>query len=848
MKINSFKINGRANIAATDSRSLHFSMRKEGKNENICFEIFAGSELCWSSGMLPWEPEMHFEDLPLEPRSKYTVKAKPENGDAAELRLYTGFMGEEWEAGWIEPEQDNAIPERDIMFFEQFVPMPDHFGGHGRLRPAQGLRRCFELDSIPEKALLFCSAHGVYSLSVNGKTVDSRRLAPETSPYERVLYYQVYDIARLLKSGENTISVLLGDGWWIGRIGLTGHSCQYGDRLGFIAQLELETNGEKRRIVSDALFESRESFIKYSDLMMGEKWDLRETDESWKACVEVEHDKGILAIQEAEPVAAWSAIEPVRLFRSPKNELIADFGECLAGVVELRVNCPEGREITLDHSETLDAEGNFFRNILGRNKDQQDKLVCGEGESFFCPLFTYHGFRYLRIEGASENEIMSLRALKIGTPIDELGDFECSHEGLNLFQRNIRNSTRSNMVSVPTDCPQREKVGWTGDIQVFAETGAFNYSLADFLRHWLGQMRLSQEANGSVPIVIPSYPEQTKMQLKTNGWNSSSAWSDACVLVPLRLYKATGDKRLLSDNLEMMEKWMEYIASMSHDYVWSEGYHFGDWMIPSHENDIEGGSAVTAPVIAACQYAVTAAAYAEVLEILGESEEKIERGRELAENIRRAVRERFIHEDGSVEGGLQGLYVMALHSGAASGELGKKTADKLAAMIEENGGALDTGFVSTPHLLDVLTEYGKKELAYKLLYREDCPSWLYQVKNGATSIWENWNAIRPDGTITTSSYNHYALGCAGDWIYRNIGGLKSKAPGWSGIEYSPDLDCGLSYARCSHATPYGLAECSWSIADGKTKVCITVPHGVKAYCVLPGISKELSAGKHEFCL
>ncbi|MBO5975788.1 MAG: family 78 glycoside hydrolase catalytic domain, partial [Oscillospiraceae bacterium] len=551
----------------------------------------------------------------------------------------------------------------------------------------------------------------------------------------------------------------------------------------------------------------RESHIKYSDLMMGEKWDLHAVKGDFGQCTVIESAKNILRLQCHEPVRVWESLEPVKIFRSPKGELIADFGQCLAGVVSVSLQCPDGREVVFDHSETLDGEGNFFRNILGRNKDQQDKLVCGKGVSEFCPLFTYHGFRYVRIEGVSEDEILSLRAVKIGTSIDELGHFECSHEGLNVFQRNIKNSIRANMVSVPTDCPQREKVGWTGDIQVFAPTGCFNYALSHFLRQWLEQMRLSQEENGSVPIVIPSYPEQTKMQIKTNCCNSSAAWSDACVLLPLCLFKASGDKSFLRDNLPMMEKWLSYIESASTDYIWSEGYHFGDWMIPSYENDIEGGTEVTAPVIAACQYAVTVEAYIQVLEALEEDGGKIAEAKKLLSNIRSAVRERFVDVEGRVEGNLQGLYVMALVSAVCSGELGKKTVEHLAGLIEANGGALDTGFVSTPHLLDVLYDRGYEELAWKLLFRKESPSWLYQVEKGASSIWENWNAVRPDGTITTSSYNHYSLGSVGSFIYRRIGGLCSKAPGWAEIDYAPQINCGLESAKCSFQSPWGLASC-----------------------------------------
>lgn len=852
LSVTRFQINGRGGSAVSDSRDLRVSLYAEGPAETMSFRLYEGNALSWESGPMPWTPHFTLNGLPLEPCRGYRLAATLEGGGAsagAEVDLHTGVKGKPWQARWIEPEQEPGVKEREIQFFEQFVPMPDHFGGHGRLCPVQELCRTFTPERMPQRAVLCASAHGVYALWLNGQRVDPRRLAPETTPYEAMLYYQVYDLTEYIKEGENTLRILLADGWWIGRIGLTGDSCQYGDKLGFLAQLELDYgNGMTETIATDEKFLSRPSRIRYADLMMGEKWDLNAPESPWTPCVVSGEADENLTLQTVEPVTAWTTLEPVSVVSTPNGELVADFGQCLAGVAEIVLRCPSGREVILDHSETLDPEGNFFRNILGRNKDQEDRVVCGEGETRFCPEFTYHGFRYVRITGASREEIVSIRAVAVGTPIEETGSFVCSHAGLNQLQHNIRWSTRSNMVSVPTDCPQREKVGWTGDIQVFAPTGCFNYDLHGFLTAWLAQVRLVQEENGEVPIVIPSYPAQTAMQMKTNGGNSSAAWSDACVLLPLTIYKATGDKQVLRDNLEMMEKWMGYVEGASHDYLWTDGYHFGDWLIPSFQNDIEGGTAATAPGIAACQYAITTAALIEVLEALDEPAEKIGEYRTLLENVRKAVREKFVHEDGTVEGSLQGLYVMVLYSGAVSGELGRKVADRLEALIEANGGGLDTGFVSTPHLLDMLTAYGYGDRAWKLLFRTESPSWLYQVEKGATTIWENWNAIRPDGTVTTSSYNHYSLGAVGSWIYRHVGGLYNVGAGWSDIRFAPDVNCGLEWAACSHQTPYGLAACKWEKTEGGVKVEVTVPYGVHAVVCLPGLEQELTAGTHSFAL
>ena len=852
VKIIGFQVNGRNGLAISDSTSLRVSLYADGPAEEMRLCLRRGDAVLWESGIMPWRPHFELEQLPLKPCGNYRLMAEVRGAEGtarAEITLRTGMMGKPWLARWIEPKQETPIKERPIQFFEQFVPMPDHLGGHERLKPVQELSRVFHLDSIPEQATLCATAHGVYALWLNGKRVDSRRLAPETTCYESLLYYQVYDLTELLQEGENTLRVLLGDGWWIGRVGITGDSCQYGDRLAFLAQMELDYgNGRTEVIGTDEQFLSRESHIRYADLFMGEKWDMTAQSTARTPCRVVDSVNETLAVQPMNPVSVWTVLEPIAMLTTPNGELVADFGQCLAGVAELRVNCPAGTELTIDHSETLDTEGNFFRNILGRNKDQQDTLICGEGESYFCPEFTYHGFRYVRIRGAKSEEISSIRAMVIGTELQETGSFTCSDERINQLQYNIRWSTRSNMLSVPTDCPQREKAGWTGDILPFAPTGCFNYDLYGFLSAWLAQMRLSQLEDGGIPVVVPSYPAQTAIQRDTFGGDTSAAWSDACVLVPLALYRNYGDTKVLRDNLPMMEKWLEYIERNSHDYLWTDGFHFGDWIIPSWQDDVMGGAAVTGKVIAGCQYAVTVEAYIQVLEALDEPAEKIEVCRDLLEKIRTAVANAYIHEDGTIDGDLQGMYVMALRSGAARGELARKVAAHLVKRIEENDGCLDTGFVATPHLLDMLMKHGYEDVAWKLFFQTKSPSWLYQIEKGATSVWENWNAIRPDGTVTASSYNHYALGAVGSWFYRHIGGLHPTAPGWSAIEFAPRIDCGLEWASCSHHTPFGLAACKWEKTEEKTSVEVTVPYGVRASLCLPGLERELTAGVHVFAL
>ncbi len=578
-----------------------------------------------------------------------------------------------------------------------------------------------------------------------------------------------------------------------------------------------------------------------------------------------------LVAQPTAPVLEWERLGAQSIFESPAGELIADFGVCLAGVVEITVRAPQGTEVVLDFSEVLDEAGSFYRNIMGRNKDQRDVFVCGAGETVFRPRFTYHGFRYVRIAGVKSEQVVSVRACALGTELATTGHFSCSDERLNVLQRNIRQSERSNMFSVPTDCPQREKMGWTGDIMVFAKTGFFNYDLYNFLASWLGNVRAEQCADGEVPNVVPTYPAQDRMERDMKGYNTSAAWGDACVLVPHDLYLCYGDRRVLRDNLAMMERWLDFIAKAAaqkpegfeqmtaaqqarNQYLWNKGQHFGDWLTPSFAGSHEGVMAcmvATREVVASCQYAITVRAFVAVLDSLleeGPDEESARKRAHFADllsKIKQAVLEEYVSDDGAVRGDLMGLYVMVLHADIVEGELAKRVAGRLARSVEQNGYRLDTGFVSTPHLLDVLTQHGYKDVAYRLLFQTESPSWLYMVDRGATSIWENWAAITPDGRVTQSSFDHYALGSVGDWMYRNIGGISlGKAPGYRHIIFSPDLSCGLEWAKCSLTTPYGEALCSWRREAGGATVEITVPMQATAELIVGSERRKLPGGTH----
>ncbi len=834
----------------------------------------AGSAV-WESEILP-ATQMHvrYAGQTLRPKTKYIVILEILNHGAmqrsTETFLETGFLGTAWQAKWIEPEQEPGIPEKQIPFFQHFTQQPDFFGGHDRLRPCQEIKKDFTLDSIPERAEVYASAHGLYELQINGKRVDGNILSPETSTYPKQLYYQKYDISNFLKPGKNTIQTTLADGWWIGRIGMSGDSCQYGDRLGLILQAELFLqDGSIRIIASDDTFFCRTSTIDYADLFIGQRQDFAKSRQPWrKRCKILDIPTDNLTAQKTQALTVHKSFDPV-YFYTPEGDLMADFGQCMAGVVEMKVHAVKGSEVTLDFCEMLDAQGNFLRNILGRNKDQRDVFVCAAGVTHFYPRFTYHGFRYVRIQGIDKGQISFLKAHAIGTPIQQRGGFACSDKRLNQLQRNIRWSMLSNMFSIPTDCPQREKAGWTGDMLTFAPTGCFNFDLSGFLAAWLSNMRDEQFEDGAIPVVIPNYPMQELFQQQMNQDSTSSAWSDACIFVPWYLYQAYGDPRILEDNLDMMQRWLDYVARKCrekpdnfdqlpklqqdwNDYLWNKGYHFGDWFTPSvirEAGGIQKIGEMTRDVIGSSFYAYSVQTYIHVLSALIETnpnrtdlaaQKPVFEG--LLKQIKTAVRTCFISDDGTIRHDLQGLYVMVLQAGIVEGELKQKVADRLAQLIHLNGDRLDTGFVSVPYLLPVLSDNGYHDLARQLLFQTKSPSWLYMVEQGATTIWENWEAIRPDGTVTTSSFNHYALGSVGNWIYQTIGGIRLGKPGYQHTIFDPDIHCGLRHATCSVDSYHGKVSCTWSWQDGKCLIDIQIPH----HCTGEFDGQQLIPGQYQF--
>jgi alpha-L-rhamnosidase len=789
-------------------------------------------------------------------------------------------------AKWVEPPFPSVNYEEPIsLITSAILKRRPKLPVDKRLLPVTLLRKEFQVKADLIKARAYVTAHGVYNIRFNGKPPDERLFAPEYTSYDKYLCYQTYDITALLQEGANACGVMLGDGWWAGRIGMGGECGQYGRSRAFLMQIVLYYNdGSIDTVISDEHFKaSDEGPIRYSDIFIGEKQDNNYLekiegysepgfdDQNWAAVKTADYNYENLYPQSGNPVMKFKEIKPAVLITTPKGESVIDFGQNFAGFVRLCVSEPKGGSITLEHSEVLDKKGNFINNIMGVNKDQKDVFVCsGKGGEVFEPLFTFHGFRYVKVTGITKLNLDDFCGIAITSQMENLVEFSCSNEGLNRLYSNARWSEYANMLSIPTDCPQRERAGWLGDIQVYAPTAAFHQDMNVFLTRWLDNMEADQLDDGQIPNVIPYTSSYRSLMMKQFKSECSAGWGEACMIVPYVLYKTYGSEAILKKHYSMMKKWMDYVKyqaenSNSSDfnkkknktereienrkYLWDTKWHYGDWMIPSISKGMTGslnGAKKTKEFTASAYYAYSSELMSRIAAVLGLKDDAL---MYLQQNkrIKQAIVETFVFNNGRIKPDLQGSYVMALAFGILEGKNEGKAVARLKELIEKNGGCLDTGFLSTPLILDVLMKYDLKDLAYRILYQEKCPSWLYEIKKGATTIWESWDGIKPDGNVGNLSYNHYAFGCVCDWIYRNIAGIRNADVGYKKIIICPEPDETLTRARCSYRSVYGEIVSDWKKEDGKFILKVKIPPNTTALIILPGGERqEVGSGEYRY--
>ena len=851
--------------------------------------LIRGKEIAFDSGKVdsPQSVDVSLGAIPLLPGTEYSwnVKAWDNYGQEAEANSHFETAPEKLLAQWIEPSIPSVCYEKPIpLMANMILKAKPTKPVDKRLLPVTLLRKEFTVRPGLVRARAYATAHGVYSLYFNGSPSDQRLFAPEFTSYQKILYYQTYDVTALLFPGANACGAMLADGWWAGRIGVGGECGQYGRSRAFLLQIDLHyEDGSRETVLSDQSFTcSNNGPIRYSDIFIGEKQDHAYTEtierfsragynaDSWQPVLAAQYDPATLRPQIGDPVVRRQELKAVKLFTTPKGETVIDFGQTFAGFVRLKTAQPRGTVIKLEHSEVLDEKGNFLNNIIGVNKEQTDILVCsGEGTEEFEPCFTFHGFRYVKVSGMKSPVAEAFTGVVISSEMDDLISFESSNPLLNKLYANTRWSQLSNMISIPTDCPQRERAGWLGDIQVYAPTAAYFQDMNAFLSRWLENVESDQLEDGQIPCVVP-YSESYQKTAKMQGGDSSAGWSEACIVVPYTLFKMYGNQTILKQCYPMMQRWMAYVQDRAanhnpkgieknknlspreldnYKYLWNTGWHYGDWMIPSLSKGPMGGVAgakKTKELFASLYYAYAAGLMTEISALLGKPEAEKQYA-ELSRRVKEAIAETYISEDGRITPDLQGSYVCALWLGVVPKDREYMAVARLNALIQENGYRLDTGFLATPVLLDVLMKYDLKETAYRLLYQEECPSWFYEIKKGATTLWESWDGIQPNGKVGSLSYNHYAFGSVCHWIFRFVGGIRPLEPGFRKILIQPEPDSSLTQSRCVYQSVYGEIGCAWIQAGQRFTMKVTIPCNTSAIVVLPdGTEHEVESGVHEF--
>ena len=708
-------------------------------------------------------------------------------------------------------------------------------------RPSPYFRKEFRLDKPVRSATAYITSHGMYEARLNGQRVGDAYLTPGWTSYQTRLQYQMYDVTALLRQGANAIGAVLGNGWYRDYLAWADSRDHYGKDISLLLQLDITyADGSTQRIATDGSWATLTGPILNSEIYDGETydstrelpgWDTPGYDASAWSPVQVESfGKANLIATANEPVRKQETFKPVEILTTPEGHTVVDFGQNLVGWVQLRLSGARGQKVTLHHAEVLTKEGNFYTENLRAADQQATYILNGSNDQVLEPHFTFFGFRYVKVEGFTPSP-ENMTAIALYSDMEPTGAFTTSNPLLNQLQHNIQWGQRGNFLDVPTDCPQRdERLGWTGDAQAFFRTAAYNRNVNSFFSKWLKDLAADQLDNGSVPFVVPNVlgPEAA----------GSAGWADVSTIIPWESYLLYGDRQLLETQYPSMKAWVEYIRSKSPENLWNTGFHFGDWLFYRPHDDNDGRSAVTDKyLIAQSFFAYSTDLLLKAARVLGKADDEREYAR-LLEDVKAAYQREYLTATGRLVSGTQTAYVLALQFDLLPEALRKQAADRLVENIASYGYHLTTGFLGTPYLAHVLSRYGHDEVAYRLLLQQTYPSWLYPVTMGATTIWERWDGIRPDGSFqvpSMNSYNHYAYGAIGDWMYQHIAGIQAleDGPGYRRFRIAATPGAGLVHAGGQLQTYYGDIRSSWAFENGMFVQRVQVPVGTTAEFVMP---------------
>lgn len=844
LEIINLKIENLAVGCVTDNPHPKFSFALKSDKENTSFFKAVIEVGGWSKTVYT-EIGNSYDGPPLRPYTEYelTVTATDNHGRQAQGRAVfeTGRLGGAWEADWI-------TDATYVFKARKASPLPMTF------------RKTINLRKRVRSAKLYVTAVGIYEFEINGRKVGGDYFAPGFTSYKNQLQYQVYDVTSML-TGTDTLSAVVAGGWAVGKFTHCLRNRIFAKRQALLCELKIDyEGGGTETVCSDRTWKvTTDGAFKEADFYDGESFDASSEPESavWKnaACEKLRIKPRLVAAYGA-PVRRQEVMRPVKSFRSKSGMLVYDFGQNFAGVVNAEIRGKKGQRVIFKHAEIM-LDGELFTKPLRTAKATATYICAGRGIENYSPRLTYMGFRYVGVTGVEEADLR-LSAYALYSDMEQAGAFECSDELINKLQSNIVWSAKSNFIDIPTDCPQRdERMGWTGDIALFAPTAAFNFDTSRFLGKWLTDLRTDQKKSGGVPVTIPHvvFPSN----LESVFTMAIDHWGDSCILVPWSEYVSGGDIEILKKSYPSMKRylkackfWAGLLSLGKRRRIWRLGHHYGDWCAPGL--GLFGWMRRGRWTATAC-WANSCRIVSEIADLLGNEKDKAYYLKLYGE-ISTAYRDVFTDKRGKMKKEFQTAYVLPLYYRLFKDGEKKAAAGNLARLIKDNNYHIGTGFPGTPYVLFALADNGYAADAFKMLKTDTCPSWLFEVRAGGTTIWERWDALRGDGTSNTGaddgtkgmvSFNHYASGAVGDFLYRRIAGLEAVTGGYKTFKIKPLIGGGLTRAGAWHMTPYGKAASGWEIDNGRVTVTAEVPVSCTCELTMPdGEVRTLGSGSYMF--
>lgn len=852
---------------------IEFSWRiKDNKNdvEQIAYKIdvFLDNLKVWSSLKVNSSKQSFIEykgELKSNKEYKFVVTVWNNYNEKARKTSYfsTAFLSSnEWMAKFIEsPFSRNKV--------EAFVD----YNTYNRV---VDVKKEFKVEKEIKKAKLYASSYGAYRPYLNKKRINDSEFAPGFTPYDKILNYQVYDIKNLLKVGNNTLNILLGDGWYFCPQTEVVTSFRHA-APSTIFELHIEfDDGSKKIIYSDGSEVVKQTEILNSDIFQGERVDLLANNEEYLPVILKDYDKSILKVQKMDDVKIIEILKPINILTSPKGETIIDFGQIIAGRVMIKLKEEKGTKISIEHTESLDKDGNFTSLIP---QAQRDEVICDGKHSVFEPIFTFHGFRYIKVIGIKNPTLDMFEAHLLSTKKENASTFICNNEMFNKLYKNIRYSQKNNMMSIPTDCPQREKAGWTGDIQLYSENAMLEENMTPFLTSYLECLKADQDEYGVIPIISPftnmynimvrqvmgNFKEHKIIDVAGSVINGKpigdvlegnmtnvAGWSDAIIYLPYNMYKITGNKLCLKKSYTAIKKFMEQIINEAthkkgtklndeiDKYLWDTGFHFGEWLIPGRCNNGFNDCLESSLYVSSMFGYKDCLTVAKIAKILGNNED-YNYYLDISNKMKYSIQNGLMKED-LLPHDLMGAYVLAFAFDLVPSEYYDEYKNRLVSLIHKNNDCLQTGFLATPYLLDVLVKLDENELAKTILNQTKCPSWLYEVKMGATSIWENWDCYEEDGNPKRVSFDHYAFGVVDTFIHKVICGINSVDDGYHDILIKPDLSYGITSFKREYISEAGKI----SVEVNDDKLIVEIPVNTKATILWKGNMVKVGSGIYTF--